>query len=161
MANQVIQLLDGVKLGVGVKRGLAVSAVASALNVDVAWGVAQVGTVQDDASITNKAALGYNQPGKVIEVAAATNAGGAFTANSTQLLWLKNDGTYVITADTTTGDYLDVCPQFGPDPYRAAIISDLQESYLRQKRMAAIPLARVVSGASAVTSVDNTIAPLL
>lgn len=156
--QQLIHLMSKVQLAPGVAVGLMVSAASglgqAGLNLTVTAGIARVGTLQDDAALTNKAAYGMNQPGRVIEVSADATV--AMTDAVTRLLWLKTDGTFVLTLDAT--DPNDVAPELGPNPFRGEMLAlGQQEGPLRRREAASVLLAKVTAAAGAITVVNNTV----
>lgn len=153
--QQLMNLLGKVQLEPGVAVGLLASAGAG-LNLNVAAGIARVGSLDNDPAVTNLAARGMNQPGRVIEVGAQAIA----VNNGVNLVWLKTDGSLAVTADAQ--DPVDVAPELGPDPFKGALLAlDQQEGPLRRRPAAAVLLAKVTAAAGAITAVDNRVRSMI
>ncbi len=150
MAKQIFHLLDGVRLTVGVAQGLLTYKDANtALQLNVEKGMAMVGTLDNDASITNKAAYGMNQPGKLIEYAGGNLA---LASNKTHLIWLKTDGTLAATDMPASMDPNDASPELGPDPFKGVMLAlDQQKGGLRRREAASCLLAEVKTTAGTGT----------
>lgn len=150
MAKQLFHILDGVRLGIGVAQGLMTKGNANTkLQLDVDKGIAMVGTLDDDPAITNKAALGLNQPGRIIEYAGGNIA---LLSNSNYLVWLKTDGTLAATLMPATLDPNDACPEMGPDPFKGTMLAlDAQEGPLRRREGISCLLANVLTAAGTAT----------
>ena len=144
MAKQIFHLLDGVKLTVGVVQGLLTAKDANtALQLNVDKGMAMVGTLDNDPSITNKAAFGMNQAGRVIEYASGNIA---LLSNKVYHVWLKTDGTLAATERATSMDPNDAAPELGPDPFKGAMLAlQQQEGPLRRREAASCLLADVTT----------------
>jgi len=154
--QQLMNLLGKVQLEPGVAVGLLASAGAG-LSLDVAAGIARVGSLDNDPAVTNLAARGMNQPGRVIEVGAQ-----AVVVPNAQvsLVWLKTDGSLAVTADAV--DPADVAPELGPDPFKGAMLAfDQQEGPLRRRPAASVLLAKVTAAGGAITAVDNRVRSMI
>lgn len=153
--NQIFHLLDKVALGLGVAEGLMVSAGAG-LTANVSAGIARVGSLNDMPGEANKALPGMNQPGKMIEKAAATIN---VTDNAISLIWLKTDGTLAVTADGTDLDAInDLAPEKGNNPFKGEMLAlGMQRGPLRKAEAASVLLARVTAATGAITAVDNLV----
>lgn len=156
--QQLFHALDRVKLGVGVIEGLMASAGAG-LTLNVDKGLARAGATDAAvAAMANKAAGGMNVPGVELEYAGGTLV---LAASSTLLVWLRSNGTLVATNDVAAGQTLaDVAPELMPDPNKGAMIDGVrvsQKAELREAQPASVLLARVVTGAAAITSVSNLV----
>jgi hypothetical protein len=156
--QQLFHALDNVKLGIGVIEGLMASAGAG-LNLNVDKGMARVGpTDASVAALADKAAAGMNAPGTELEY-----AGGAIAlpASKTSLVWLRSNGTLAVSNDVAAGQSLaDVAPELTPDPNKGVMVSGTnvsQKGVLRQPQAASVLLARVVTGAAAISSVSNLV----
>lgn len=149
--QQLMNLLGKVQLEPGVAVGLLASA-GVGLSLNVAAGIARVGSLDNDPAIANKAAQGMNQPGRVIEVGAqAVNV-----TNGVHLVWLKTDGTLAVSADSD--DLASVAPELGADPFKGALLAlGQQEGPLRSRPVASVLLAKVTAAAGAITAVDNRV----
>lgn len=163
--HQLINALSRVALEPGVVQGLMVEAVGgpTPLRISADKGIAKVGTLQDDASITNRAALGFNQPGRKIETAiqtldlvAATGVPGDLTRD--YFVFLKTDGSLEAAQVPASGDPNEVAPEYGPDPFRGVLlVQQMQEGPIRRRESACALIARVSVDTLAVTAVDNTV----
>lgn len=160
MAMNSVETINGVETALGVVEGLAFSTTAASLTLTVAAGKARVGTVQDDASIENKAAYGLNQPGKVIKTAQLTIA---VPANSTganaRLVWLTPAGALALSLVPANGQNpADVAPAgcLGPDMNRGRLLDADQNGNLHPRPLAGVILGKVTSNGTDITLADDT-----
>lgn len=161
MALNSIGGINGVEFELGVVEGFRFSTVGGSLTLTVGAGIARVGSVQDDAALVNKAALGMNQPGFVKKTSA--NLTVAIPANSTgateRLVWLLPNMTLALSVVPAVGQTpADVAPvgALGPDLNRGRLLNVDQDGSLHPRPLAGVILGRVTSNGTDILTADDT-----